>query len=616
VLVLEHLHHLVGDKDGVERIGPVMFPSRWKIALLSNWNRAKRLGRLTQISLGPVGHQVPGGMLDPDLKLPDGRTSLQQSIDYINDIVAGRWETIDPTLKRTASAYEARVAARPAEPALAPAPNPDRYLPVAPWIGRLVLPKPGERFGGVWMDVVHAPSEYRQLAGTAVRLKYAEDEPALKELLRAVTRDVSFSAEARYTSTYRGLVHPTRLDRWRLVNPLESLAGAHPFDDVVVKLAGNVRVENEDGGTILWVDRTPVQIGGAYYALVRFLETQDDALRPVEHYDAIAGTFTGASRMVRLKTALPGLETSPLNELGWYAYGALGADGTFEATAIVPRLWLRPPGVPIDGGDAYRLYRSKLWSVVTGSPKEAIAAATHERWQPGDAALLVLTAGGDPIGRFAYGIAEAIEDPLAGELRFETTYYELYPSNTNGTISGPADAARCIGDLDAGEALLSPVAQTVLAHVEFPLSELAAQLDAMSARYRIGDGTGGTYDGIANNCSQDSNRALFAALRRLHRRPHQRALAQRLHRRLAPFGAVPREWKKTNAYDLGSTFEDAPVPNLLRGLRTWRCILPRMAAESVAKSFVQEHGEIAVAGMPAFSPSSGRSGVAPLTLWP
>ena len=46
------------------------------------------------------------------------------------------------------------------------------------------------------------------------------------------------------------------------------------------------------------------------------------------------------------------------------------------------------------------------------------------------------------------------------------------------------------------------------------LETFVRQLEAMTARYRIGDGTGGTFVGAANNCSQDSNRALFATLRR------------------------------------------------------------------------------------------------------
>ncbi len=89
ILELERLYHFVGDKDAIERIGPVMFPSRWGIAVRSSWNVAKRLGRLLEISLGPVGHQVPGGMLDPDTRLPDGRSSLRQTLDYIRTILAG-----------------------------------------------------------------------------------------------------------------------------------------------------------------------------------------------------------------------------------------------------------------------------------------------------------------------------------------------------------------------------------------------------------------------------------------------------------------------------------------------------------------------------------------------
>jgi hypothetical protein len=88
LLQLRRLYHLVGDKDMIERMGPAMFPSRWKIMVRSYWNVAKRLGVLIQISLGPVGHQVPGGMLDPDKQLPDGRSSLRQTLDYIEEILA------------------------------------------------------------------------------------------------------------------------------------------------------------------------------------------------------------------------------------------------------------------------------------------------------------------------------------------------------------------------------------------------------------------------------------------------------------------------------------------------------------------------------------------------
>jgi hypothetical protein len=87
ILALEHVYHLVGTKDRVERIGLVMFPSRWAIAVHSYWNRAKRIGRLTQIPLGPVGHFGRGSMLDPQTRLADGRTNLRETLDSIEAVV-------------------------------------------------------------------------------------------------------------------------------------------------------------------------------------------------------------------------------------------------------------------------------------------------------------------------------------------------------------------------------------------------------------------------------------------------------------------------------------------------------------------------------------------------
>jgi hypothetical protein len=56
---------------------------------LSYWNRAKQRGAVTLISLGPVGHQTPGGILDPHQTLPDGRTHLQQTLDWVVGILQG-----------------------------------------------------------------------------------------------------------------------------------------------------------------------------------------------------------------------------------------------------------------------------------------------------------------------------------------------------------------------------------------------------------------------------------------------------------------------------------------------------------------------------------------------
>jgi hypothetical protein len=69
---------------------------------------------------------------------------------------------------------------------------------------------------------------------------------------KLVTRDLHFSADADY-SRRQGKVVPERLNGWRKVGPLESLAGARPTDNMIVMLNGTVQVEERipsgSGGT-------------------------------------------------------------------------------------------------------------------------------------------------------------------------------------------------------------------------------------------------------------------------------------------------------------------------------------------------------------------------------
>ena len=139
---------------------------------------------------------------------------------------------------------------------------------------------------------------------------------------------------------------------------------------------------------------------------------------------------------------------------------------------------------------------------------------------------------------------------------------------------------------------------------------MLSQLEAMTARYRIGDGTGATYVGPANNCAQDSNQALFASLRTLFQaidanqttlqtwlsqNPDQAQRYQqlldvkaKLYRRLQPFGAPRADWD-SNEFNLGTTLEDDPLRNLWFGLGSWRTLLPRKASDMIVQVFL-EHG--------------------------
>jgi predicted Abi (CAAX) family protease len=139
------------------------------------------------------------------------------------------------------------------------------------------------------------------------------------------------------------------------------------------------------------------------------------------------------------------------------------------------------------------------------------------------------------------------------------------------------------------------------------------QLQVMTARYRTGDGTGGTYVGPANNCAQDSNQALFASLRQIENQiranvesleqwmeqnPAQGErfreliqLGQELKQKLQPFGNTQPAWERSE-FNLGSTLEDEPVRNLINGLGSWRTMLPRYASDTIVKIFLEHDATI------------------------
>lgn len=656
-LELEQLYHLTGSKDHVQILGQIMFPSRWKIFPLSYWNRAVRLGRITFVPLGPIGHQVPGGMLDPVAMLPDGRTNLGQTLDIIDRILRGTLTTSDVTPVRRSSNYDRYVQAPWNLPGYYPL---DRtvdavnYRPIGEWMGRLILPKAEERASvcGVWFEVHHAGEAHRDLVGRTVKLRWSDD-PGVQELVRAVTRDVNFSAEAAYSSRHGGLVLPVRLNHVRLVDPLESLAGSHPFDDVIVMLAGPVDVAGADD-PVLHVTREPVQITGRYYALLRFIEALDGDRFRAAHFNLASRDFDGSLEIVRLPPVVAdvegrepsstrGIERSQLNACGWYAYGAPDAEGTFVVQALAPRELLRvaPERVRPGGRGAYGDVRSTSWSDLVarkGETRSVLFGGSLGDWKLGEKALLVHVYGGVGgvqreaaasaliyFGHFAYGVAEVVMDPLAGEPRFEILYYQVYTHNTDGLVAGVLHWSRYMGDRQFGWSGLRPTCDLLLKLDAFAgdfeideapqpsaLSGLLAQLEAMMARYRIGDGSGGTFVGPANNCAQDANHALFTTLRRLQqfieahpdyesweaRAPADArryrtlvGLSKDLASKLQPFGSPRADWS-SNEFNLGSTLDDAPIQSVLTGLMSWRVILPRLAADTILGTFLRHGGHV------------------------
>ena len=659
---LEHLYHLVGDKDMVERMS-VMFPGRWPIFFLSYWNRAKRMGKVNRISLGPVGHQLPGGLMDPERFLPDGRSYLQQTIDWVVGILFGTADAQERTTKHKLSNYARyqqaafnRLESYPIHQTV----SPEYYQPLAEWIGRLILPTKDQRqtIKGVLFEVHHAPCDFQHLVGQVVTLRF-NDDPQVRSYVQAVTKDVHFSAAAEHSSQ-QGNVHPTRINHWRLVNPLESLAGSHPENDVIVMLQEPV-VVNDQASTpyVLQISHDPVQVTGRYYALVKFLQPTkpESNLFRVVHFNRASRQFDGVEETVSMPSVIANsndtypstsksIEKSPLNETGWYIYGAPDESGLFVVQALAPRVLLQvePERVVVGKKSVKKYLKKESWGNLAAQKGKISSVLLSSKsiqnrsaaWGEGKRALLIHVYGGiggnktEPkakgplyFGHFAYGIAKVVREPLSDELRFEIVYHQIYTHNTDGLIAGSLHWSRYMGDRQFGWLGLRPVADTLLTLDGFtddyetddgqkrsPLDQVIHQLEIMAARYRIGDGTGGTFVGPANNCTQDANQALYAALRhiarairsqprveewikqhpsQLHKLEQLERLGLDLKRLLLPWGTARADWKN-HAEVLGSTLEDDPVQTLIRSLLTWRTILPRLTSDEVTQAFLKQGG--------------------------
>lgn len=564
---VERLYHLVGDKDIVEKLGAIMFPGRWPIAILSQWNRAKRRGKIDFISLPDVAHNGPLGPTGETM-LPDGRTPQEKTVELIANILVGDWEAagLDPNDRGTFSNYELFERALFNQYSYYPLGqkiNEELYQPIAPWMGRLILPAKEQRewVGGVFFEIHRADEANRHRIGQVVSLRWSDSE-RVQTYVKLVTKDVNFVEQVR-VSKQQGNIHPDRLDGWEKVDPLESLAGARPLDDVIVKLDGPVEVEdNGDDRPRLYITREPVQITGRYYALVAIAGRVEGDLFLARHYNRESKKFDGPEERVYIPSVIADrngvypssnrdLEKSRLNSSGWYVYGAKNREGYFVVQAIAPRTLLSVvPQKVISGQKAtidyinfkywqnLKAQKGKVKTVLLQPQTPAEVTVPDMEWKEGDRALLMHLYGGiggenadfAPMGlyfgHFAYGVAEVVREPLSGELRFEIEYRQIYTHNTDGIISGRNGWSKYIGDRQFGWLGSRPIADLVIKFEPLtreynfdgnkicPLDEILYELDIMAARYRIGDGTGITFVTPVNSCVQDSNQAMYWAVQR------------------------------------------------------------------------------------------------------
>ncbi|MBP0035670.1 MAG: peptidase [Roseofilum sp. Belize BBD 4] len=566
---VEHLYHLVGENDNVERLGPLCFPGRWPIKVNSNWNQAKRRGKISLINLGPVGHDGPTGPLDDYTFLPDGRSYMDQTVDLMTGILLEDWtmgvnphELAISNYQRYRSVLFNQPESYPFYYPIEQTINPRLYKPVGTWMGRLLLPKSNQRqrLRGVLFEVHHTDERYQYLVGQVINLRWSDD-PADTALIQEVTKDVHFVDRVQ-VSKQEGNVHPDRLNHWLAVTPLESLAGARPVNDVLVKLAGPVIVLEEVGlRPTLVIRREPVQISGRFQGLVTILGSLGDDRFQLRHYNPQSRHFDGVEEPVYIPSVVADrngvfpstnyqLEQSPVNPQGWRITGMKNEQGEFVVLSLAPAsLFGVTPDRMIEGKrDTQRYIDRDCWAnlaakkgtiskvLLVNDPNQA--SLSNRGIYAGDRLLLIHMYGGiggqkaefAPMGiffgHFSYGIAHVVEDPFTGSLKFEIEYRQIYTHNTDGIIAGSLSWERYSGDRQWGWMGCRPIGDTLIKFSPLTddynfdglrfsvLDNIILELDIMAARYRIGDGTGTTFVTPINSCVQDSSQALYRAIER------------------------------------------------------------------------------------------------------
>ncbi|MGP1385215.1 MAG: CPBP family glutamic-type intramembrane protease [Thainema sp.] len=454
------------------------------------------------------------------------------------------------------------------------------YRPVGDWVGRLILPSEAEvqqetPRDWVWLEVYQAPDA--DWIGQRVRLEWSSD-PAIQDYVSTVTRGIQFT-EDTIENQLKGSVHPTRLNGWAQVGPLQSLAGARSIDDVIVSLAAVTVGPAENAPVTLQIGAMPTQVPERFYGLVQVIGSANNYPRPercpgrqpcpsdymrVRHYNPASSAFDGREEIVRIPQVLPTpdgifqstprqLAESPAGEAGWYIYGAADQQGVFTVRAIAPRrlFQLQPQNVITEPEAALNYINFGNWRDTPerkGTIQSVLLdvdASTEQSidWQIGDRALVMHLFGGiggqnaetPPVfgtvsGHFAYGVAEMRRDPFTQEPRLEVVYDQVYSHNPNGIIAGRLSWAEYTGSLQRGWLGTRPISDVLIKlpaltkDYQFgeitlsPFAELQRQLAIMMARYRTGDGTGAAIVTPAQSCIQDSSQAVYKTIKQIEQR--------------------------------------------------------------------------------------------------
>jgi len=453
------------------------------------------------------------------------------------------------------------------------------YRSTGEWLGRLILPTPEELetltstssiSDWAWIELYHTPPEAKAWEGKTLRLEW-QDDPRIAEYVQTVTTDLQLSDRA-LKSYDSGNVIPTRLNGRSQVGPLQSLAGARPQDDLIVRLNDVTLISNSPDAAVIQIALEPIQVTGRFYGLVKILEPvastcADNQPCPpqeykIQHYNPETGEFDGPQGTVRIPqqpkdkngrwlSTPQGIENSPAGDKGWYIYGARDKQGQFIVQGIKPRslFELYPDHILLEtqtGLDYIRHYNWKQTEQRKGTTQSILLSPSATRpeeavqyWNEGDYAIVLHLFGGiggengetivagTVTGHFSYGIAQVVRDPFTQELKFDILYQQVYAHNPNGIISGTQTWTNYMGNLQRGWLGTRPISDVVIkldaltqpynfgGEIISPIREFWIQLQVMMARYRTGDGTGVAQVTPATSCVQDSNQALYITIEQI-----------------------------------------------------------------------------------------------------
>ncbi len=87
---VRRLYHLYGGGDNVQRIGKVIFPERWTAMAHSEWNRAKREGRIVMMRMDGMIHAGPRGYFG--LPSVNGVANARRTLETVVGIIEPRRE--------------------------------------------------------------------------------------------------------------------------------------------------------------------------------------------------------------------------------------------------------------------------------------------------------------------------------------------------------------------------------------------------------------------------------------------------------------------------------------------------------------------------------------------